>query len=59
LAEIIREVGQNRLAIPVLTGTECMELLLEIGLEKVTKDYQYIFTESKIYNLNDLKISEK
>jgi protein zwilch len=59
LAELILEVGQNRLAIPCLSGTEPMELLLEIGLEKVTKDYQYIFAESKIYNLNDLKITER
>ncbi|XP_050332421.1 protein zwilch [Bactrocera neohumeralis] len=55
LAEIITEVANKRLAIPCLTGTEPLELLLEIGLEKLYKDYELIFDESKICSSNDLK----
>ncbi|XP_055381270.1 protein zwilch isoform X2 [Condylostylus longicornis] len=55
LAKIIREVAQRRLAIPCLTGTEPLELLLEIGLEKLQKDYEYILIESKICGLTDLQ----
>ncbi|XP_055586111.1 protein zwilch [Uranotaenia lowii] len=52
LAQLIKLIAQNRLAIPILTGAEPFELLLEIGLEKILKDYQIIFHESKICNLN-------
>ncbi|XP_055849797.1 protein zwilch [Episyrphus balteatus] len=55
LAEIINEVSQQRLAIPCLTGSEPLELLLEIGLEKLFKDYEFIFTECKMCSSNDLK----
>lgn len=55
LAEIITEVANKRLAIPCLTGTEPLELLLEIGLEKLYRDYELIFDESKICSPNDLK----
>ncbi|XP_067627644.1 protein zwilch isoform X2 [Eurosta solidaginis] len=55
LAEIITEVANRRLAIPCLTGTEPLELLLEIGMEKLYKDYELIFDESKICSANDLK----
>ncbi|XP_055904540.1 protein zwilch [Eupeodes corollae] len=55
LAEIINEVSQQRLAIPCLTGSEPLELLLEIGLEKLLKDYEFIFTECKMCSSKDLK----
>lgn len=54
LAELIREISQQRLAVPSLTGSEPLELLLEIGLEKATKDYEYVFTESKTCSAKDL-----
>ncbi|XP_062545122.1 protein zwilch [Armigeres subalbatus] len=52
LAQLIKSIAQGRLAIPILTGAEPFELLLEIGLEKIFKDYQIIFHESKICNLD-------
>ncbi|XP_021712153.1 protein zwilch-like, partial [Aedes aegypti] len=52
LAQLIKSIAQGRLAIPILTGSEPFELLLEIGLEKIFKDYQIIFHESKICNLD-------
>jgi len=58
LAELIREISQHRLAIPHLSSTEPLELLLEIGIEKVMKDYEYIFSESKICLLNEMNIGE-
>lgn len=36
----------------MLSGAEPLELLLEIGLEKIFNDYQIIFHESKICNLD-------
>jgi protein zwilch len=56
MAELIRELSQQRLAIPHLASTEPLELLLEIGMEKVMKDYEYIFSESKICMLSDINI---
>lgn len=58
MGELIRELSHQRLAIPHLTSTEPMELLLEIGMEKVMKDYEYIFSESKICILSDINIGE-
>lgn len=59
LAVLIREISQQRIAIPSLAATEPLELLLEIGLEKVAKDYEYIFSESKICGGNELNINDK
>ncbi|CRK93091.1 CLUMA_CG006551, isoform A [Clunio marinus] len=56
LGELIRDLCLQRLAIPHLHGTEPLELLLEIGIEKLIKDYEYIFNESKICNLNGVII---
>lgn len=58
LAELIREISHQRLAIPHFSSTEPLELLLEIGIEKVTKDYEYIYSESKICLLSDINSSE-
>lgn len=55
LSELIRELSQQRLAIPHLTGTEPLELLLEIGIERLMKDYEYILSESKICKLSEMK----
>lgn len=52
-------MSERRLAIPCLTGSEPLELLLEIGLEKLTKDYEYIFSESKICSVDDLGINKR
>lgn len=58
MGELIRELTHQRLAIPHLTSTEPLELLLEIGMEKVMRDYEYIFKESKICMLSDINIGE-
>ncbi|KAL7729310.1 hypothetical protein ACLKA6_008888 [Drosophila palustris] len=55
LAEIISNLANSRLAMPCLSGAEPLELLLEIGLEKVYKDYEFIFTESKVCSISLLK----
>lgn len=59
LAEIISNLANSRLAMPCLSGTEPLELLLEIGLEKVHKDYEFIFTESKMCSISLLKGSSE
>lgn len=56
---LIREVSQQRIAIPHLVGSEPLELLLEIGLEKLIKDYEFIFTESKICSAKELNLNSR
>ncbi|XP_055536065.1 protein zwilch [Wyeomyia smithii] len=58
LAQLIKSIAQGRLAIPMLSGAEPLELLLEIGLEKIFNDYQIIFHESKICNLDLAKVGK-
>ncbi|GAB0092361.1 hypothetical protein DMENIID0001_073510 [Sergentomyia squamirostris] len=48
LAMLINAISQKELSIPYLVGSEPLELLLEIGLEKARKDYEYVFSMSKI-----------
>ncbi|XP_017122824.1 protein zwilch [Drosophila elegans] len=55
LAKLITELANRRLAMPCLSGAEPLELLLEIGLEKLYKDYEFIYTESKMCSTNLLK----
>lgn len=55
LARLIVEISSGRLMNLCLVETEPLELLLEIGLEKVEKDYEYIFTKSKITTTADLQ----
>lgn len=59
MAELIREVSQQRIAIPRLNGSEPLELLLDIGLEKLTKDYEFIFSESKLCSSKDLHVIKR
>lgn len=59
LAQLIRDVSDQRIAIPRLRGSEPLELLLEIGLEKVDKDYEYIFIESKLSTAEELREDKK
>lgn len=59
LSELIRDLSFQRLATPHLVGTEPLELLFEIGVEKLTEDFDYIFTQSKIGNINELEIGGK
>ena len=39
-----------------LTGVRAMELLLEIGLEKLSKDYAHIFLSSDLATLEQLRL---
>uniref|UniRef100_A0A336LTS3 Protein zwilch n=1 Tax=Culicoides sonorensis TaxID=179676 RepID=A0A336LTS3_CULSO len=59
LGELIRDVSERRIALPALTGSQPLELLIEIGLEKAIRDYEYIFEESRICGASDLKINKK
>lgn len=59
LAQLIRDVSDQRIAIPHLSGSEPLELLLEIGLEKVNKDYEHIFIESKLCTAEELREDKK
>lgn len=55
LAKLINEISQQRIGIPHLTNFDIYQMLLEIGFEKLTKEYEIIFTDGKICNINELK----
>lgn len=59
LATWVRDLAEKRMATPQLKGSEPLELLLEIGIEKVAKDYDFIFSESKICSAENLKFKEE
>jgi hypothetical protein len=43
-------------SLPDLSGIKSVELLLEIGLEKLSKDYTHIFLSSELATLEQLKL---
>jgi hypothetical protein len=43
-------------SLPDLSGIRSVELLLEIGLEKLSKDYTHIFLSSDLATLEQLKL---
>lgn len=55
LAVLIREISEQRLAVPCLGGAEPLELLLEIGLEKALKDYEHIFAAGQLCTAQDFR----
>lgn len=55
LGELIHDIGQQRIAIPQLIGCQPLELLLEIGIEKVTHDFEFIFSSACICQSAELK----
>lgn len=59
LGHLIREVSEHRIAIPHLNGSEPLELLVEIGIEKAAKDYEFIFVESKLCSGEELRLDKK
>lgn len=59
VATLIREISEGRLTNLCLSGTEPLELLLEIGLEKVEKDYAFIFVRSKTTTAQELENSSR
>ncbi|PNF41420.1 hypothetical protein B7P43_G14116 [Cryptotermes secundus] len=56
VAHILRELMRDSSSLPALSGIGSLELLLEIGLEKLTKDYTHIFLSSKLTTLEQLKL---
>lgn len=59
LATLIKEISEGRLTNLCLSGTDPLELLLEIGMEKVEKDYEYIFVRSQTTTAQDLQLCNK
>lgn len=55
---MISEVSKQRISIPNLSGTEPFQLLLEVGIEKVSLDYEQIFVEANVCTANDLKLNK-
>jgi protein zwilch len=52
LSKLILSIAQGKMVIPKLTDTEPIEILLDIGLEKLTNDFQTIFSSANITSLN-------
>lgn len=51
VANMIRDIANKQLLIPSLAGTEPLELLLEIGIEKSYNDLRLIFNDNKLMDL--------
>jgi hypothetical protein len=43
IARIVREIVRGREEAPVLEGKAPLEILVEIGIEKLTRDYVHAF----------------
>jgi hypothetical protein len=43
-------------SLPQISGIESVEMLIEIGLEKLSKDYTHIFLSSGLAALEQLKL---
>lgn len=48
MAQMIRDIMARRPAVASLTGTQPIEILVDIGLQKLQKDYNYICSEFDI-----------
>jgi len=57
LAHILRELMRGGSPVPAITGITAIELLIEIGLEKLSKDYTHIFLSSDLATSEQLKLS--
>jgi hypothetical protein len=56
VAHILRELMCGGSSLPELNGIRSIELLIEIGLEKLSKDYAHIFLSSGLTTLEQLKL---
>ncbi|XP_021918233.1 protein zwilch homolog isoform X2 [Zootermopsis nevadensis] len=56
IAHILRELMRGSLSLPEISGIRSVELLIEIGLEKISKDYTHIFLSSGVATLEQLKL---
>ncbi|GLV45245.1 zwilch [Carabus blaptoides fortunei] len=54
MAHMIRGVKAGKMAVPLLSGTQPIEMLIDIGLEKLKKDFAYIFTHGNIVSFDEL-----
>lgn len=56
MSELLNEISKQRIAIPHLNGSEPLKLLLEIGIEKLFRDYETIFISAKICTEPEFKM---
>jgi hypothetical protein len=56
VAHVLKELMRGSSSLPDLSGIASVELLLEIGLEKLCKDYTHIFLSSDLATLEQLKL---
>lgn len=56
LAELLRGILAGKMAVPTFTGTQPIEILIEIGIEKLRKDYVHICKFGSI--VDDKKIND-
>ncbi|XP_069701430.1 protein zwilch homolog isoform X2 [Periplaneta americana] len=57
IARIITECIHSGFVLPELSGTKAVEYLIEIGLNKLSKDYANIFLHSELATLEQLNLS--
>jgi hypothetical protein len=56
LANILREIVCGGSSLPALSSITAIELLVEIGLEKLSMDYKHIFLSSDLATSEQLKL---
>ena len=57
LAHILREFMRGGSSLAAINGITAIELLIEIGLEKLSKDYTHIFLSSDLATSEQLHLS--
>ena len=55
MAQMVRESNVGRLRLPNLAGLYALQLLAEIGVEKLQKDYVYIFLSKSLVTVSNLE----
>lgn len=53
MAHMIRGVKAGKIAVPLLRGTQPIEMLIDVGLEKLRKDFAYIFMQGNIVGFDE------
>lgn len=54
MAELLRAIMVGTVTIPTFTGTQAIEILIELGIEKLRKDYLHIYNLVPISDANEL-----
>lgn len=54
MAQLLRGIMDGKMAVPTFTGTQPIEILIEMGIEKLKKDYIYICKLANIMSSKEI-----